>query len=154
MSEPLRRAYLEAMGLDVWVARPPRPQRDRLLVCPGQGSTLLICQSAEESVTKLAGDIARALGQQLVWAWPDEAGMPDSPTVEQAVVQQLFTRIIVFGPALANQLFKGDIPQVLVSSMVSVTSGLDELAVNGTVKQAFWISLRRWSGEAAVAESQ
>ena len=154
MSEPLRRAYLEAIGLDVWVARPPRPQYDRLLISPGQGSALLICQSAEESVTKLAGDIARALGEELVWAWPDPAGGPDSPTVEQAVVRQLFTRVIVFGPALANQLFRGEIPQILVSSAVSVASSLDELGVSGTVKQALWNSLRRWNGEAAVANPQ
>ena len=35
MIDPQRQAYLEAMGLDVWVAKPPEPERDRLVLGAG-----------------------------------------------------------------------------------------------------------------------
>ncbi len=148
MIESQRRAYLDALGFDVWVARPAEPARDRLVISPGQGSILLVCGSATASVTKLAGDIARALGASPVWAWPDPEAGPDSPTVEEAVIERMFTRVIVFGAGLGEQLFGGAIPETLVSSAVNVTATLDDLAVRGSLKKGLWRLLRDWRQEA------
>lgn len=147
MSEPLRQAYLDALGIDVWVARPPAPERDRLVVGPGQGSTLLVCSAAEESAGRLSGDIARALGAEPVWAWSDPDGQPDSPRLEDAVRNGLFTRVIVFGAPVAERLFGGATPAVLVSSEVSVVPAVEDLAVSGRAKQEFWELVRQGPGE-------
>ncbi len=148
MIESQRRAYLDALGFDVWVARPAEPARDRLVISPGRGSILLICDSPIVSVTKLAGDITRALGGSPVWAWPDPEGGPDSPTVEDAVIDRMFTRVIVFGAGLGEQLFGVTIPEILVSSAVSVTAAIDDLAVRGSQKKGLWELIRDWREEA------
>jgi len=141
MIESRRLAYLDAMQIDVWAIKPPPPKFDRLLVQPGEGDTLLICDAAEATATRFAGDIARALAGQVVWAWPDPEGSAQSLTVEQAVSQQLFTRAVVFGAGLGRQLFRGDTPLVVASASISVTLSLDELAVQGKAKQVFWKQL-------------
>lgn len=141
MIESRRRAYLEAMGIDVWLARPPAPEWDRLLIGPGQGSTLMVCREPGESAGKLARDVARAIGQDPVWAWPDPESAASSPKLRDAVENRLFTRVIVFGDDLAGQLFKGEPPGVLVSAAVVTAPGLEELAVRGTAKQTFWSQL-------------
>ncbi len=138
MTEARRRAYLEAMGYDVWVARPPGPGPARLVVGPGVGGDLLVCASPDESSGKLAADISRALGGDPSWAWPDPNGENGGPTVEEAVADRLFTHLIVFGAELANALFGAQPPDVLGSSAVRVAPALDELAVRGTAKCAFW----------------
>lgn len=142
MIEPRKRAYLEAMDIDVWVARPPAPDRDRLVVGPGQGSTLLVCALPEDSASRLSGDIARAVGDDSVWAWSDPDGNPDNPRLEDAIRNGLFTRVIVFGESLAKCLFGKEVPGVLVSSTVGVAHEMAELAVRGTAKQEFWELLR------------
>jgi hypothetical protein len=138
MNEARRRAYLEAMGYDVWVARGTDDGRSRLFVGPGAGSVLLVCAAPEDSCGKLAADIVRAIGNDPAWAWPDPDGGADCPTVEEAVAGRLFTRLVVFGEDLARALFGGPAPDVLASSAVQVAPGLDELAVRGTAKQALW----------------
>ena len=141
MIEARKQAYLEAMGFDVWVARPPQAEQDRLVLGPGQGSTLLVCSASEHTASKLAGDIARVLGGDPVWAWLDPEGNPEQPRLEQAVADSLFTRVIVFGASLAERLFGGAAPAVLLTSSVSVADGLDELAVRGTAKRELWALL-------------
>jgi len=139
--ESRRRAYLDAMGLDVWSIKPPEPELDRLLFQPGEGSTLLVCEAPEATATRIAGDIARALASKVVWAWPDPEGSPRSLTLEQAVGQYLFTRVVLFGDSLARQVFKGDAPLITGSASITVCDRLDELAVRGTSKQVFWTQL-------------
>jgi hypothetical protein len=141
MTEARRRAYLAALGFDVWVAKPPGPLRDRLEIGAGQGSILLVCATPEEGESAISTDIARALGGDPVWAWPDPEGTPDGPRLEDAVRDHLFTRVIVFGPSLAERLFGGAAPAVLLSSSVSVAGGLDELAVRGAAKRELWALL-------------
>ena len=143
MSEPRRRAYLEAMGFDVWVARPPAPERDRLVVGPGQGSTLLVCASPEQSASRLAGDIVRAAGGDPAWAWPDPEGNAESPRLEEAVKDSLFTRVIVFGESNARQLFGSEVPAVVFSAQVGLAMDIDELATRGTAKQQLWTLLKQ-----------
>ncbi len=134
------------MGFDVWVARPPAPAGDRLLVGPGQGSTLLVCASPEQSAGRLAGDIARAVGGDPVWAWPDPEGRQESPRLEEAVRDGLFTRVVVFGKDAARQLLGRETPAVLVSARVALAADIDELAIRGTAKQELWSILSRDSG--------
>ena len=150
MIEARKRAYLEAMGIDVWEARPPPPARDRLVVGPGQGSTLLVCAAPEDCASRLSGDIARALGDEPVWAWSDPDGDPASPRLEDAIRNGLFTRVIVFGEPLAQCLLGSEVPDVLVSSAVGVTHEMADLAVRGTAKQEFWDLVRQ--GRAADGE--
>jgi hypothetical protein len=138
MTEARRRAYLEAMGYDVWVARPPGPGPLRLVLGPGAGGDLLVCASPDESGSKLAADIARALGDDPAWAWPDPDGANGGPTVEEAVADRLFTQLVVFGGELARALFGHEAPDVLGSAAVRVAPALDELAVRGAAKRAFW----------------
>ncbi len=141
MNELRRRAYLEAMGIDVWLLRPEKPETDRLAIGPGEGSALLICESSELSAGKLAGDICRAIGGSPVWAWPEPE--PDRGVrLSDAVEQHLFTQVLVFGHALGWQLFSGEAPEVLGSSSVRVTSSLHDLATRGSARRELWALLR------------
>lgn len=145
MIEARKQAYLEAMGFEIWVAKPPPPEWDRLLVRPGQGSTLLVCSSPEQCTSLLGGDINRAIGGDPVWAWPDPAGSPDSPRLEEVVRDGLFTRVIVFGEKAADRMFGSRVPAVVISSAVSVVADIEELAIRGTAKQALWAILQQGS---------
>jgi hypothetical protein len=141
MIESRRRAYLDALGLDVWSIRPPQPEFGRLMLQPGEGGTLLVCDSPDATATRIAGDVARALAGEVVWAWPDPEGGPESPTLEQAIGQQLFSRVVLFGAGLGGQMFRGETPPVVGSASITVSDSLDELAVRGTAKQVFWKQL-------------
>lgn len=147
MIEARRRAYLGAMDIDVWLQRPQPAEPDHLLLGPGQGSTLLICAQPAAGAGKLAGDLSRAVGQDPVWAWPDPDDAPAGPRLQEAVEVRLFTRVVIFGRSLASRLFRGDVPGVLVSAAVVVAPDLEELAVRGTAKQAFWRQLQASSHE-------
>lgn len=142
MSEAKRRDYLEALGIDVWISRPAAPVRDRLLIGPGRGSTLLVCESPAASSGKLADDIVRALGVEPVWAWLDPDGGPGSEKLDEAIATRLLTRVIVFGTEPASQIFGAKVPSVLGSAAITLVSSLDELAVSGSKKQTFWALTR------------
>jgi len=137
MTEAQRQAYLEAMGISVWVGRPASPGPDRLVVGPGSGSTLLLCRVAEESATRLAADIGRCL-EDPVWSWPDPEGNPGYPSLQETIEQHLFTRVLLFGAALASQAIKGPLPEILGSASIKVAADLDELAVNGESRRDLW----------------
>lgn len=143
MIDVRRQAYLEAMGVDVWVARPPEPERDRLSLGSGQGATLLVCPAAEDAVSPLAGDIARAMGNDPVWSWPDLQGDAAGMRLGEAVDQRLFTQLIIFGEGLARQLLGSEVPGVLGSAAVHVCPGLDGLAVRGSAKKQLWQLIQR-----------
>jgi len=140
VNEARRQAYLEALGLDVWVARPAPAEASALQVGPGEHSTLLVCDSAEASALRIAGDIARAIGGQPVWAWPADRQSDGAVSLEQAVSERLFTRVIVFGP-LAESCLPGR-SAVLGSASVAVTCSLGELAGQGQSRRDFWKLLR------------
>jgi len=138
MNESRRRAYLDAMGLDVWLIKAAEAERNRLVISHGEGGTLLVCDSAEACSTRLAGDVVRTLGGDPVWAWPDPEGRQERPTLEQALKQFPFTRVVLFGSGLGQQLFGGEVPEILASAGIVVAAGLDELAVSGAAKRKFW----------------
>jgi hypothetical protein len=141
MIDPQRQAYLEAMGFDVWASRPSASERDRLVLAGGQGSTLLLCDSESDCASLLAGDVARAVGGDPVWAWPDPEGRAECPRLAEAIGQRLFTRLVLFGEGLATRMFGQDIPDVLGSAAVQISTSLQELAVNGGAKKRFWQEL-------------
>ena len=138
MIEPRKRAYLEVMGFDVWQLKPEPPPPGQLVIGPGDGSTLLICDSPAASATRLASDLVRALGGDSAWAWPQGEHDAQGESLEDAISQRLFTQVIVFGSEVEAWLFAGPGPAVVGSSAIRVEAGLDELAVRGSAKQAFW----------------
>lgn len=138
MIESRRRAYLEALGFDVWVARPLPPAQGRLQLSPGQAGTLLVCAAPAESATRFAGDVVRALGGEACWAWPDTGAGEDSVDPAGAIADRLITRVILFGAETGRRLFPEGIPEFLGSATVAVAPGLDELASRGHAKRALW----------------
>jgi len=138
MIESRRRAYLEVMGYDIWSARLPEAESNSLHIQPGEGDTLLVCASPDAATSVFAGDVTRALGDRVVWAWPDPESRPESVTLEVAVGQFLFTQAVLFGRGLMRHVFKGDAPVVLGSARLLVTAELDDLAGSGTAKREFW----------------
>lgn len=170
MSEARRRAYLEAMGFDVWVVKSAAPPGDgqvdaqvdavsdqqsgRIQLGPGRGSTLLICSSAADSASKFAADVVRALGSDPAWAWPvsgmgrgadhgaDHAAGGEDSTLEQAISARLITRVFVFGADSARRLFRGEIPAVVGSATVTPLAGLKEISLRGADKRALWQCLQ------------
>jgi DNA polymerase III psi subunit len=148
MIEARRRAYLDALGFDVWVARPPAAERGLIGVGAGSGSTLLICPSVADCDTDLAGDLARALGGDPVWAWLDPAGGEAGEVLENAVDNRLITRVLLFGPEPARSLFRGPIPDIVGSATITAAPGMNELAVSAESRQALWKQLRGWKAVA------
>ena len=142
MIEARRRAYLEALGFEVWVTRRPVVEAGRIGVGPGQGSTLLLCPSAAESRTELAADLVRALGGDPVWAWLGSDADESGQLLEDVVAARLITRVFLFGPELVRSLFQGSPPEILGSARLTVLPGLEELAVSGAARQASWKQLR------------
>ena len=138
MMEAQRRAYLEAMGIGVWINKPAAADVDRWVVGPGSGSTLLLCRTARESATRLAADIGRSLGGDPVWAWPDPDQRREYPSLQDTIEQRLFTQVLLFGQALAGRVFKGSVPEVIACARVQVTANLDDLAVDGRAKRMLW----------------
>lgn len=141
MIESRRRAYLDAMGFDIWSVKPPEPEPDRLVLQPGDGDTLLVCEGPDVTASRFAGDLARVLEGKTVWSWPDCEGRSDSPSLEGAVEQFLFTRVVFFGEKLVRNLFKGKVPAVVGSARIIIAPDIEELAVRGTAKFAFWNQL-------------
>ncbi|MDT8319972.1 MAG: hypothetical protein RQ826_05540 [Xanthomonadales bacterium] len=140
MIEAQRRAYLQAMGFELWLRKPPEPLRDRLLLGPGEGRVLLITEFAQDCATPLAADIVRVLGAEAVWAWPDPDGDADRPTLEQAVGGQLSTLVVIFGNALARRLLRTP-DDVIASAAVVRSECLATLAVSAAAKRELWLQL-------------
>ena len=141
MIEAQRRAYLEAMDISVWLQKPAAADRNRLIIGPGSGGTLLVCSQAEESATPLASDICRYLGGQPAWAWPDLVESAQSLTLENAIDEFLFTRVLLFGQSLASRLFSGQIEKIPGSASVVVVPDLDELVVSAEARRNLWRQL-------------
>lgn len=141
MIESQRRAYLEALGYDVWSLRPTPTDSRRLLLQPGEGSVLLVCDSPHDCESLLAGDIARALGDEVVWAWPDPEAWPENPALDEAIGQCLFTQAVLFGAELHGRLLGGEEPLVIGSARIVKTHSLAELTESGSARQSLWNQL-------------
>jgi len=142
MIEARRRAYLEALGFDVWIARSAAAEAARLGVGAGRGSILLICSSRAESETDIASDIARAVGGDPVWAWLEFLPDAGSQRLEDLIGSQLITGVLLFGPDPARALFQGEVPEIIGSATVSIAPPLQELAASAIVRRGFWQRLQ------------
>ena len=155
--EKRQQAYLEAMDIPVWVARQqpdtevytdpsptpvprqPQPQSaviQTLKLGPGSGGVLLICAKDTESSSKLATDIARALPKNPVWGWPDNDDSAVTPA--DAVEENLFTVVAVFGEALAQLLFGQQVPDTLGSARLVVLPAMSELHGSADARRQLW----------------
>ena len=97
-----------------------------------------MAETAGDSATPLAADIARALGEEPVWAWPDPAGAPEQPGLEQAIGAGLFTFVILFGNRLAKRLLGGDDRDVIASASITIAETLASLEVSPAAKRDLW----------------
>lgn len=138
MIEASRRAYLEALGFQNWVLKPAAPLQDRLLLGPGDSRVLLVAETAGDSATPLAADIARAFGEEPVWAWPDPAAAPQQPGLDQAIGAGLFTLVILFGNRLAKRLLGTHDRDVIASASIMITETLASLEVSPAARRDLW----------------
>ena len=151
MIEARRRAYLEALGFDVWIARPPAPEPGRLGVSAGRGSTLLICRCAADCTAALASDLARALGGDPVWSWLDPAADDETEFLADIVSSRLITRVLLVGRDAARSLFQGAPPAMLGSAEIVEVPGLEELAISASARKALWRRLQNAAGAGGAA---
>ena len=143
MNDAARLEWLEAMGIDVWVER-DRPADTKpgppltLKVCPGRGSTLLVCGHGSDTASTLAADIVRALGGDPVWSWPQAESPAEGESLESSVRERLFTAVIVFGQSLAETLFGGHVPETIESARVVCCASLPELSHDADARRQLW----------------
>jgi hypothetical protein len=108
---------------------------------PGRDGILLVCASADEPASRLANDIARALGAVPVWAWPEADD--EVLSIESAVRENLFTEIAVFGDDLAAALFSGEVPEKVGSASVVQLPSMTAVREQATSRRALWNALCR-----------
>jgi DNA polymerase III psi subunit len=172
ITEQQRRQYLHAMGIEPLVCRglgmavaagpvaqpavdehfspAPGQSADTAEACyeigPGAGSTLLLCDSREQAASPLASDIARCLDEVPVWGWNVAADQQDARapafTLESAIRDRLFTRVLLFSDA--------GYPQALVigSARIIRAPALPQLANDPQQKRVLWSQLTEhgWAG--------
>jgi len=151
-----QRAYLDAMGIGIWslretppvatsvatsVAPPVAANNPGLKLGPGGGGILLICAADTESASRLADDISRTLGSVPVWAWPHvDSG---APRLNDAIEENLFTTVAIFGTELAMQFFDGDLPASLNSANLVLLPAMQDLQERAESRQMLWTTLCR-----------
>ena len=148
MIESRRQAYLDAMGIPVWTLREtavtevvPAKSDLTLKLGPGSGGILLVCETDTDSASKLANDISRALEKVPVWSWPD--GGADTVRPADAVDENLFTTVAIFGAELAEQLFGSELPVNLNSASLVLLPSMHELESLPEARQSLWADLCR-----------
>lgn len=139
-------AYLEAMDIAVWKLR-EAPSintcvpaiKSRLKLGPGGGGVLLICAADNHSASRLANDISRILGSVPVWAWPSS----DTSAVEltDAVEENLFTTVAIFGEDLAGQFLDGELPVSLGPAKLVLLPGMEDIQDHADAKRVLWTAL-------------
>lgn len=143
-----QQAYLDAMGIEVWRLRDidsatgPEPVCAPLLkLAPGSGGILLVCSEDTDSATRLANDINRTLGNVPVWAWPhaDAGGVE----LADAVEENLFTTVAIFGRKLATQLCGAELPVNLNSAKVVLLPGMRDVLGQAETRRSLWSILCR-----------
>jgi DNA polymerase III psi subunit len=134
-------AYLEALGIQAWVrkglvARSGADVPAGLRLGPGAGRLLLLCADAEQTAGRLAADVARALPDEPVWAWP----APEGPgaSVAEAVDEHMFTTLLVLGPDTARRVFGKNVPGWVGSARVLVAPGMAALATDPQARRSLW----------------
>jgi len=166
MNPARKTAYLEALGIDIWVLRrddelavsdcgddsispdvsPASLSADWLYVGPGSGNLLLVCACAADAATPLAADIARCLDAHPVWAWPADPDDSSATPVSEVINDRLITRIISFGIDKPSQGPKSANESIGTAQWLQ-TETIARLKDDGRCRQALWamISLRNWT---------
>jgi DNA polymerase III psi subunit len=153
MIESRQKAYLEAMGIALWSARQTQPEQLASVPSPdvqvsandefaslklgsGSGGILLVCALDTNSASKLSNDISRALGNVPVWGWPDSSD--SSLKLSDAIVENLFTTVAIFGQQLAGQILGRDIPESLNSANLVILPAMEELERRQESRRDLW----------------
>ena len=135
--------YLAAMDIRVWSLREAEvletsaeASQVQLKLGPGSGGTLLVCAIDSDSASRLANDINRVLGNTPVWAWQ----YSDSGAVNltQAVDENLFTTVAIFGKALAGQFFGGEQPAHLNSAKLVLLPSMQDIQNRPEARRELW----------------
>lgn len=143
MPDNRQRAYLDAMGIDVWSLREAPdapvsnlPESPGIKLGPGDGGVLLVCADDTDSASRLANDIERALGHVPVWSWPQE----DENTVQlkTAVDEHLYTVVAIFGEELAGRFFDGELPGSLNSAKLVLLPSMQDIQSKADARKALW----------------
>ena len=141
-------AYLDAMDIGIWslrespcLATPPVTIPPGLKLGPGGGGILLVCAADTDSATRLANDIARALGGVPVWAWPHVD--PGAIKLPNAVEENLFTTVAIFGSDLAIQFFNGDPPPSVQSANLVLLPSMQDIQDRAEARQLLWSTFCR-----------
>ena len=143
-----QQAYLDAMDIGVWCLRDavntPEPSKyvpASLKLGPGSGGVLLICAADSDSASRLSSDISRCLISVPVWAWPDTN--PDATILADAVEENLFTTVAIFGRDLTAQLFDLDMPSHLNSAKLVQLPSMEDIQNRAEARQTLWKTLCR-----------
>ena len=159
MVDARQQAYLDAMGIDVWLLRlkpmtqtqvietAPAIDSPGLKLGPGSGGVLLLCAVDVDSASRLASDIARTLGNNPVWAWPHSG----ETSLPEAIEDHLFTTVAIFGNELASQFFSGDLPASLKSANVVLLPSMQDILNNADARHKLWNTICR-SGMVSVGD--
>lgn len=139
MVQSRQKAYLDAMGIPVWVLRDGNASSHETLdvqLGPGSGQVLLLSSTLNESAGRLAADIARSLRSEPVWGWPatDEPGL----NLQDAVKERLLTHIVVFGTDAAAQMIDRSASELLGSAIVVRAPSLSDLKTSVAERRKFW----------------
>ncbi len=136
-------AYLDAMDIDVWRLRaaessapPERQAVPRIRLGSGSGGVLFLCAAAEDSSSRLANDIGRSLGGVPVWAWPQQD--ESSVSLADAVDDQLFTTVAIFGKELADLFFGVELPANLNSAKLVLLPSMKDILNSADVRRSLW----------------
>lgn len=164
-----RNEYLKALGIEVWVARQasvaPRDSLDktstvqesqaprpiiapteasdtalRIVIGPGEGNTLFLCGKSADAATPLAADIARSLDCEPVWSWPQQDESAPGLSLQQAIEERLFTRVLVFGPDLVASP-REHLSMVIGSARLICSEAIPVLSQSGAARRALWLDL-------------
>jgi hypothetical protein len=146
MASERQQAYLEAMGIGVWTLRDPGQDvvpdpvnMPALKLGPGSGGILLICSIDTDSANRLANDISRVLGCVPVWAWPDDD--TDSTQLTEAIENNLFTTVAIFGDELARQFFGDELPAHLNSAKLVLLPSIAQLHSQAQARKTLWSTI-------------
>lgn len=173
MNPASRQAYLKAMGIDVWITRSGSSGRaetavsplqavigdvraamePEICVGPGTGSTLLLCASAAEAATTIASDIARSLEGEPVWAWLASGDSTPVSSLQQAIEEHLFTRVLVFGLEPVARAAGGKMG-IVGSAQLIWSDSIPSLLESGEARRRLWQQLcaSHWfAGQAGTA---
>lgn len=142
MIQPRHKAYLDAMGIPVWVLRAVTPGDSKacpVQIGPGSGQVLLLCAAGDDLAGKLASDISRCLRAEPVWGWPveDDSAGP----LTEAVTERLFTHILVLGRDAEAAAFGGPAPELIGSAAVIRAPALADLGQSMADRRKLWALL-------------